>query len=549
MKIEEPGAAEPQQQPDGALFRDFCELCENLSATTGRKDRTAAVASYLASLSAAEAEAAARLLVGRILAEREGRVLAVGGRTVLEVVKRLGGADGGEVAAGADFGESVARGLPESPDGKPLLLLEVVADLRAVAALGGDGSRRRRLDELMRLFARASRLEAKYLARIAVDDMRHGVREGTVIEGIAAMSGMAPADIRRAQQTLGDVGAVARQARRDPAALAESNAQLFRPLKPMLAQSAAGPGEAFDELGGDLAMEWKLDGARVQIHTRDDEVRIFTRRLNEVTHSLPEIVAQMRERRADEAIFEGEVLAVRDGRPLPFQELMRRFRRKREVERMIEVVPVELHLFDILHRDGVSLLDEGTGERWRELGEACGTLQRVAHIEPSTRQDAVDFYRAAVAAGHEGVVAKSLTGPYAPGARGRHWLKVKRVHTVDLAVIAAEWGYGRRKGWLSNYHLAARDTDGRLLMVGKTFKGPTDAVFRQMTETLLGLETSRDRSTVYVRPQIVAEVKFEGVQASDLYESGIALRFARIVRFRDDKPISEIDTLESLRAV
>ncbi len=530
-----------------ASFLGFCELCERLLGIRSRNARRDAIAEYLASLSPVDAGDAARLLVGRVSAEREGGRLSIGWRTVSQAVDRIGGGAGDD-SAGADFGESIAARLSPGSPGGELALGEVVEQLRSVACISGRGSRARRSDALVDLFGRASQLEAKYLAKVAVDDMRQGAREGVVLDALARLSGVEPEAVRRAQQAVGDLGALARCAKEDPARLSEVRIRLFDPIKPMLAQSAPDVASAFEQLDGALALEWKLDGARVQIHADGNDVRIFTRRLNEVSDSLPELVELLRSGLSGcPAIVEGEVLAVRNGRVLPFQELMRRFRRKRDVGRMVDEVPVEIFLFDILQRGGESLLDAPAERRWEILGESCGKLRRVERIVPKSADEAEEFYRAAVDAGHEGVMAKSLSGPYAPGSRGKHWLKVKRVLTADLAVIAAEWGYGRRRGWLSNYHLAARAAGGELAMVGKTFKGPTDAVFRSMTERLQGLKVAENRSTVFVRPQVVAEVRFDGVQESELHDSGLALRFARIVRFRDDKRVEEVDSLEALR--
>jgi DNA ligase-1 len=290
----------------------------------------------------------------------------------------------------------------------------------------------------------------------------------------------------------------------------------------------------------------------VQIHKRGDEIRIFSRGLNELTESMPEIVDETRrEIRARDAIFEGEVITLTaEGRPRPFQDLMRRVGRERDLIEMQREIPIKLFLFDLLYRDGELLIDQTNSARWDALGTICGSIARVERVIPRDVTEGEQFLKSARAAGHEGVMAKNLASPYAPGERGKHWLKIKPVITLDLVIVAAEWGYGRRTGWLSNVHLAARDeVSGELLKVGKTFKGFTDAEFKTLTEKLLALKTHETRGAVWVKPQIVVEVAFNNVLSSPRYKSKVALRFARVVRVRDDKSAGEIDTVQTLRGL
>ncbi|HVA84264.1 MAG TPA: ATP-dependent DNA ligase, partial [Candidatus Binataceae bacterium] len=325
-----------------------------------------------------------------------------------------------------------------------------------------------------------------------------------------------------------------------------------RPLRPMLAQPARAVADAFAILGPRFAIEHKIDGARVQIHHAPGGVRIFSRRLNEITPSLPE-VAEAAARLGDRhAILDGEVIAVDPaGRPLAFQEVMRRFGRVRDVERLRLEQPIRLFVFDLLALDGELWIDRPYEERYGELSrlaEGAG-LTLADRIVPAALEEAERFYSVTVAAGYEGVVAKALGSRYTPGARGRGWLKIKHAHTLDLVIVAADWGYGRRHGWLSNYHLAARDAErGGFIEVGKTFKGLTDDQFEQMTARLLALKNDETRTTVFVRPEVVVEVAYSDIQRSPQYESGMALRFARIVRIRDDKPAAEADTLAAMAA-
>ena len=533
-----------------AQFATFSALCERLAATASRLERTRMVADYLRSLAPAEVEIAARLLLGRAFPEAQGRRLALGGHAVWQAVEAAGGTPSSTAWAGAvDFGELVRQAMAAPSAGPPLSVQEVSAAFVAIADAGGSGSRGRRVALLAELFRRATPVEAKYLAKIVVGEMRHGVQEGIVLDAIAASGDLAPAAVRRAQQALGDIGRLAALVKSDPAALGAVAVQLFNPIKPMLAQSAPDVAAAFAALDGRLALEWKLDGARVQIHKRGADVRIFSRRLQDITRSLPDVVDTVRrEAAAETAVYEGEVIAVDDGRPLPFQELMRRFRRVRDIDAVARAVPVQLYLFDLLHLDERPLIDLPAIERWAALRAARGTLEPVPQLQPTTADAGEAFYQAALAAGHEGVMAKGLDSAYTPGMRGAAWLKIKRSVTLDLVIIAADWGYGRRHGWLSNYHLAARDSaSGRLEPVGKTFKGPTDAEFRSMTERLLHLRTGEAHGTVSVRPEVVVEVRFDGIQKSPHYPCGMALRFARIVRVRDDKLAAEADTVDTLR--
>ena len=301
-----------------------------------------------------------------------------------------------------------------------------------------------------------------------------------------------------------------------------------------------------------LEMEHKVDGARVQIHRRGGQVRIFSRRMNDITPSLPEVAEWMERVGSRYAIFDGEVIAVDpSGRPLAFQELMRRFRRVREISRLRSEQPVRLLLFDLLGVDGQLLIDRPYRERIEKLQEVAraSNLETVDRVLPRSLTDAEQFFKSAVARGFEGVIAKSLDSLYQPGARGRGWLKIKPVRTLDLVIVAADWGYGRRHKWLSNYHLAARGEDpGELLEVGKTFKGLTDEQFAEMTRRLEGLKTFEAAGTVTVRPEVVVEVAYSDIQRSPQYRGGgMALRFARIVRIRDDKSAEEADSIETMR--
>ncbi|MCA9639742.1 MAG: ATP-dependent DNA ligase, partial [Myxococcales bacterium] len=325
--------------------------------------------------------------------------------------------------------------------------------------------------------------------------------------------------------------------------------QLFRPVLPMLASPAEDASAALEHLGS-AWLEWKLDGARVQVHKRGDEVRVYSRLLNEVTLALPEVVELVRGIDARELILDGETIALRkDKSPLPFQVTMKRFGRKAVDPKLVETLPLSSFYFDCLYADG-SLLDAPTTERLRALGALVPKASRVPSIQTKDAKHAAEFLRSALEAGHEGVMAKSLDASYEAGRRGQSWLKLKQAHTLDLLVLAAEWGSGRRKGWLSNLHLGAIDPgSGQPVMLGKTFKGLSDQLLKWQTEALLSREIERDGHTVYVRPELVVEIAFSDVQASPQYPAGLALRFARVKRYRDDKSPNEADTLDRVRAL
>jgi DNA ligase-1 len=540
-------------------FARLAQLGEELERTSKRRELAALLAAFLQELSPEEIPAAVRLTIGQIFSEWDGRALNLSWKAVLAVVDGLTDAPPDlrdEISGQAvDGGEVVylllerARRQPPSPP--PLTLLDVFQAFEAIAETAGKGSHARKAALLQGLLERATALEAKYLTKIIYQEMRHGVSEGLMLDGIARAAGVKTRPARRANQLWGDLGEVARVAlSAGEAGLQQATLRLFRPIKPMLAQTADSLGEAFERYAGRLALEYKLDGARVQIHRQGDQVRIYSRHLSNVTASLPDVVAEVTAKlAAEEAILEGEAVAVdARGRPLPFQHLMRRFRRKHAVAEMVDAIPIQLYLFDLLYVNGRSLVDAPGEQRWAALEQVAGSLNLVRRLVPNTIKEAQAFAETAQRDGHEGVMVKDLDSAYNPGVRGKSWLKLKHVISLDLAIVAADWGYGRRHGWLSNYHLAARDAEsGAYLVVGKTFKGLTDAQFQTMTERLLALERSREGGTVFVQPQVIVEVLFNEIQESSQYASGLALRFARVSRVREDKTPTEADTIQTLR--
>ncbi|HET6338767.1 MAG TPA: ATP-dependent DNA ligase [Polyangiales bacterium] len=426
---------------------------------------------------------------------------------------------------------------------------ELDAVLSEVAAIRGAGSAGRRLELLRGLLGRATESEQRFIAKLIVGELRQGALESLVIDAIADAAKVPRPAVRRAQMLMSDLARVTDLAfERGENGLTEVGLQLFRPVQPMLADSAADVAEALGRLGR-AVLEYKLDGARVQIHKRGDEVRIYTRTLNDVTSALPETVELARGLPANEVIFDGEVIAMRaDGTPWPFQETMRRFGRKLDVEGLRSELPLSTFIFDCLYLEGRTLLDAPQSERVEILERIVPQASQVPRLVTDDVSRAEAFMRASLDSSHEGLMAKACDAVYAAGNRGSNWIKLKVAHTFDLVVLAAEWGSGRRSGWLSNLHLGARDPNGGFVMLGKTFKGLTDELLRWQTEAFLAREVRRDQYTVYVRPELVVEIAFNDIQRSPHYPGGLALRFARVKRYRDDKTAEQADTIDQVRA-
>jgi DNA ligase-1 len=433
-----------------------------------------------------------------------------------------------------------------------LSITEVDRRLAEIATIRGSGSTARRSEALRELFSLATPVEQDFLIRLLAGELRQGALAGVMVDAIAAAAELPVAEVRRAAMYSKHLGAVARVAFLEGAqALAQFELVLLSPIAPMLAQTASDVAEALERFSGAAVFEWKMDGARIQVHKVADTVRIYTRSLNEVAAAVPEIVEVVRALPAREVILDGEAIAFTSaGRPHPFQITMRRFGRKLDVDKLRGELPMQAFFFDCLHFEGRSLADRPARERFEALAAAVPDSLRIPQLVTSSQPAAQAFYEAALAAGHEGVMAKSLDAPYEAGNRGAGWLKIKRAHTLDLVVIAAEWGHGRRTGKLSNLHLGALDpaTD-KYVMLGKTFKGLTDAMLEWQTKEFLAREASRDQWTVHIRPELVVEVAFSDLQASPRYPGGIALRLARVKRYRDDKRVEDADTMESVRKI
>jgi DNA ligase-1 len=494
-----------------------------VGSTAGRLEKISKLAALLKQLDPDEVPIAIGFLTGW---PRQGRI-GIGWSTL---------------AAARDHDPALEPGLE---------LRDVDAALGQVQSIRGKSSAAARLRVLDALFARATAAEQQFLAALAIGEVRQGALEGVLLEAVARAADVPSDRVRRAVMMAGDLGVVASAVlgSEGAAALAHYKLELFRPCQPMLADSAPNVADALDG-AGPAALEWKLDGARIQVHKRDTRVAVYTRSLNDVTSAVPEVVEALRTLVAHEVILDGEVIALAgDGKPLPFQVTMRRFGRRLDVAALRAELPLQPFFFDVLWCDGEPLLDRPLAERLQTLDALVPLAMRVPRTVTADVAEAQRFEGDALSRGHEGVMVKSLEAPYAAGRRGSAWLKVKTARTLDLVVLAVEWGSGRRKGWLSNIHLGARDpaTDG-FVMLGKTFKGMTDEMLEWQTKELLARETRREGHVVFVRPELVVEIAFNDVQRSPQYPGGVALRFARVKGYRPDKRAMEADTIEAVRA-
>ena len=501
---------------------DLVALVHSVRATTKKTEKVAILAHGLRQVHGKEIELLASYLVGTI---PQGRI-GIGWRLI-------------ETATPSAVGESGS-----------LTLADLDLVFEALAADQGAGSMERKISSLRRLLERASMEERQFLTQLLLGEVRQGALEGLLLEAVAKAAALPSSEVRQASMFNGNIGEIARLALDGGVAgLARIGFQLLMPVAPMLANTAEDPGEALERLG-EAAFEFKLDGARIQVHKKHDQIRIFTRQLQDVTDRLPETVEWTAALPVQEVVLEGEAIALRgDGKPQPFQTTMKRFGRIKNVEAVRKEIPLTSFFFDCLYLEGEgSLLALPYRRRTDILDATIPTDAVVLRLVTKDREAADEFLRQAFEAGHEGLMAKSLDAPYVAGQRGSHWLKIKAAKTLDLVVLAAEWGSGRRKGWLSNLHLGARDPQsGQFIMLGKTFKGLTDELLRWQTEQFLVLEERRDEMTVYVKPMLVVEIAFSDIQESPRYPAGLALRFARVKRYRPDKTAEEADTLQTVQ--
>jgi ATP-dependent DNA ligase I len=448
-------------------------------------------------------------------------------------------------------GWAALRDLPAAASSPSLELLDVDATAARVAAMSGKGSQAVRRAELSNLYRRATEAEQRFLTGLLLGELRQGALEGVMIDAVAKAAQVPASDVRRASMLAGDLGEVAESAiAKGARGLERFRLTLLRPIQPMLAHTADDVTGALERVSP-ASVEWKLDGARLQVHRLGGEVRAFTRNLADITDRVPEIVEAVAGLSVQAVILDGEAIALEDdGRPRPFQVTMSRFGTRSGTKGTRNTIPLSPFFFDCLHLDGEDLLGQPAKERLAALSGSVPASLLVPRIETADPAQAQRLLEDALSRGHEGVMVKALDSPYEAGRRGASWLKVKVAHTLDLVVLAAEWGHGRRTGRLSNLHLGARDPEaGGFVMLGKTFKGMTDEMLAWQTDHLLGLEQSRDAHTVHVRPELVVEVAFDGVQASTRYPGGVALRFARVKGYRPDKGPDDADTIDTVRAI
>jgi DNA ligase-1 len=500
------------------LLAELARASAEVAATSSRTRKTGLIAACLRHASPGEVPIAVAYLSGELRQRRTG------------------------------LGYAALRDLP-SPAAVPTLsVTEVDRAFQAMAELSGTGSQMRRRQLLASLLERATAEEQRFLTGLVSGELRQGALDGLMLEAVAQATAIAAPEVRQAVMLRGAVAPVAEALLVEGrTALSRFRLQVGRPVRPMLAQPAPNAAEALARIRP-AAVEWKLDGVRIQVHRRGDDIAVFTRTLDEVTSRVPEVVEAVLALPVDAVVLDGEAIALRpDGRPHPFQVTASRVA-QRQGDR--SAVPLTTFLFDCVHRDGTDLLGLGGAQRRTVLEQLAPAHLLVPRIVTAEVSEAEAFLADAVRRGHEGVLVKALDAAYEAGRRGAGWLKVKPRHTLDLVVLAAEWGHGRRRGWLSNLHLGARDpATGGFVMLGKTFKGLTDAMLGWQTERLLSLEVSRNQWQVFVRPELVVEVAFDGVQTSPRYPGGMALRFARVLRYREDKPPEEADTVDTVRAI
>jgi DNA ligase-1 len=535
------------------LFREFSEICERLEAIPGRLEMIDLLAGELPRLDDRELPIFVRFIMGRIFPDWSPLKLGIGPNLLYEAVAYVAGrkkeAIVSAVSAEGDAGKAVEKLLlgkeQTSFFAEDLTIGDVYRECEAIATSEGKKSQREKLLAVRKLFANAEPLEGRYLARLILGELRIGIGEGNVRDAVAKASSLNPALVDHAFQAMNDLGEVARLARRGEMALSAVHIEVFRPVKMMLAQQGS-ISEMVSE-HGKVAAEYKYDGTRIQFHKKGDKIRIYSRKLEDVTGALPDVITKLTAATSHDVILDGEAVAIKDGKPMPFQFVLRRFRRKYDVLAQAEKIELVPYIFDILVLDGETLIDLPFHERRRRLEDAL-----TGHVAPQKVSDdpraVEEFYNAALDAGHEGIMVKDLNSLYQPGVRGKHWIKVKpEVDTLDLAVIGGEWGEGRRAHLFGSFLLACQDR-GRLLAVGKVATGISDEMLATIYETMKDLVISQSGKEVTFEPQLVFEVGYSEIQASPNYASGFALRFPRFNRIRDDKGVDEIETLDSIRS-
>jgi DNA ligase 1 len=542
-------------------FLKFAELCQKVEGTSGSLEKIDLVAAFLKELEDRELAVASNFVMGTVFPDSE-TVLGVGPSILYEALARACGCTSDQIQetlrATGDPGlvaYAVAekrRPLNLAAFGRTdaLTITDVFERFVSISRVSGKRSQEAKVKNLQFLFGEASPLEARYIARLAMEDLRIGVGEGVARDAIAKAFAQPAELVERGYNLTNDIGFVAQHAKHDT--LSSLNVTINHPIKMMLAQLMDTIPSALQEMGN-AAIEWKFDGARVQIHKEGEKVRIYSRRMENVTSSLPEISkATIKQVKAKSAILDGEAVATGDdGRPRPFQDILKRFRRKYDVEKLAAQIPLHLHLFDLIYLDGNSLIDLPLSERRQFLASIADPEIVASQVLTDNPEEAERIYNDALAAGHEGIMIKNPASVYAPGKRGKNWLKIKPVmETLDLVVIGATWGEGRRANFLGSYRLACADPDsGKLLDIGWVATGLTDEVLSELTETFKDLILVQKGMEVELKPAVIFEVAYEEIQKSTNYSSGFALRFPRLVAVRDDKSIEDADTLERVISI
>ncbi len=534
------------------LFMDFARACEQLEKTSGRLDMIAIISNELPGLTEEELPVFVRFIMGRIFADWSSRKLGIGPNLLYEATGAVAGIPKERVIDAinrtGDVGQAVEELLQVKAQvtffHEELELVTVYNSLIRIADMEGKKSQRERLLAVRQLLGNAHPLEGRYLARIMLEELRIGVGEGSVREAVAKAFGVDSGLVEHAQQAINDMGEVARLAKKGPDALQSVQITPFHPVRMMLAQQ----GSIADMIAehGEIAAEFKYDGSRFQFHKKGNWARMYSRRLEDVTAALPDVIQQLLSATDHDVILDGEVIAIRDGKPMPFQSVLRRFRRRHDIAEAQEAIEMVPNVFDILWLDGETLIDLPFAERRRRL-ESAVKLFIAPQTRSSNAEDITKTYEAALAAGHEGIMIKVPTSPYTPGQRGKNWIKIKpEVDTLDLAVVGAEWGEGKRAHVFGSFLVACQDA-GRLIPLSRVATGFSDEQLAEVYELLKESVISKSGKEVSFEPSLVFEVGYAELQASTNYEGGFALRFPRFVRIRDDKDIGDVETIESIR--
>lgn len=545
---------------DMTLFQELADTLQSITRVTSRLEKTSLAAGLLKKLEKSEIGTATLFLSGKGFSERDSRTLKTSWSTLKDALHKVVQFDEQDMekAYGGDAGEAIQHLLSSNEYARQsgLLAEQLTIDrvrtaFDAIAQAEGPGSKREREAILAGLFRDATPLEGRYLAAIILGDLRTGMSEGLVIDAIAKAFQTDPDLTRRAWHYSGDIHTVAETATSlGDKGLREIKIEMFRPVKPMLATAADDLERALNDIEGKTALEFKLDGARIQVHKQDGMIRIYSRRLSDVTESMPEVEEEIRQNLSvSSAILDGEVIALNgDGRPYPFQVVMRRYGSTSDTEKKSKNITLRPFIFDILYLDGRDLVHLPYTERRQTLEAVLPLKLQIETLETDNLAAATKFFERSKRLGHEGVMVKRTSSGYVPGTRGRNWFKVKHIlDPLDLVIIAAEWGHGRRHRWLSDYHLAVRNEEtGSFEMVGKTFKGLSDQEFLEITRRLQEIAIESGSKLVRVRPEIVVEVLASEIQKSPKYRSGMALRFARITAIRYDKGPEDATTLREL---